>query len=179
MTTHTMNTTRTRRRPGLLAGVLSAFVLVGVLFGAAALADPGDPPDPALAEHDVGAWANDVPVTPAGMTPVSGPEGNIVGFLRNADTDQALANDGPPDLDLDAGQVTLRGFEVVDPEGALVGYFLSGEAGFVSLAEAHDPQALDAIASTWEAEQAASQGAPPPDVAELDHELDDAARGPS
>ena len=178
MPKHTTNTTHGRRRPGLATGVLTAFVLVGVLFGAAALAAPGDPPDPALAEHDVGAWANEVATTPAGMTPVSGPAGNIVGFLRNADTDQALV-DGEPELDLDAGDVTLRGFEVVDSEGALVGYFLSGEAGFVSLAEAHDPPVLDAIASTWEAEQTASHEAPPPDVAELDHELDDAARGHS
>lgn len=162
-----------------LAGGATVIVVLAGVYGAAALAAPRQSgPDPRLAEHDVEPAAQDVLPTPPGMTAVSGSEGHIVGFLRNRDMDGALVS-GEPELGLRAEGIDLRGLEVVDATGALIGYFLSGDTGFVSLEQIRQPGELGRIARQWAADQHEASAPVPPDVQVLIDELDAQAGGTS
>lgn len=78
-----------------------------------------------------------------GDVPISGPGGRIVGSVDAADWAAATAT-GPPVLDIGTGAVEVRGFEVRDRSGKLVGYFLPGDIGFLTTDQAADAEAVDA-----------------------------------
>lgn len=169
--------TRAPRRASAAAGMITAAIAIGMAFGVAAVAggDPSaDPPRPA---SPVAAASRVVEAAgPEGLTPVSGPTGAVVGYLRDQDLRRAL-DVGEPVVELGSGDVVFRGFEVVDLDGELVGWFLSGDNGFVSLAQVHDPEAFSAITEIWQREQAEAAEEPSPEVLELQRELEAQVQG--
>lgn len=100
---------------------------------------------------------------PPGLEPVAGDRGQIVGYLRVEDERRVL-EEGEPPLQLGSSDVAFRGLEVVDADGAQVGWFLSGDLGFVALEEVADPEQLAAIEATWLADQADAAAPADPDA---------------
>lgn len=156
---------RAARGRSMAIGAGVTFALVIGLFAATALATRNqEQSGGGGAERDVPAWAYDVPATPEGMTPVSGPEGQIVGFIADADLD-AVRDRGEPPLGVSAAGIELAGLRVWGEDGNLAGYFLSGDAGFVSLEQASDAAVFAAIAEHWAEERTTAEQPPPADLA--------------
>ena len=88
-----------------------------------------------------------------GREPVSGHQGGIVGFLSEEDLRTTMATGEPP-IRLGSSAVAFRGLRVDDGHGAQVGWFLSGDLGFVSIAEVANPQRLAEIEAAWQRDQA-------------------------
>lgn len=76
--------------------------------------------------------------------PISGPGGGIAGWVDQETWDRAL-DEGPPLVRIGTGEVEVRGFEVRDETGELVGYYLAGGVGFVTVEMAADPGAVDEL----------------------------------
>ena len=91
------------------------------------------------------------PIPPAGYQAVSAAGGATAGYLAIADLDRAIAV-GEPVLDIGTGAYEIRGFRVTDAQGELVGYFLVGDAGFVTLAQVADPADADEYGRQQQAE---------------------------
>lgn len=150
-----------------LVGMIGTAAVIVVGLGSLAIASGGDP-QPASTEQAAGANDAAPPTSalpaatdpapspptepvPEGLTPVSGPGGGIVGYLRVED-ERAVLDAGEPAIQLGASAVDFRGLPVVDRQGEQVGWFLSGDLGFVATAEVDDPDRLAAIEATWIAE---------------------------
>lgn len=181
------STDRAMRRTLIGMAGTAAVVLVGL--GSLAIAGGGEPDDGAPrplgavgapsdevelaadvgAEPVAGADAPRPTVTqpavevPPGLEPVAGDRGQIVGYLRVEDERRVL-EEGEPPLQLGSSDVAFRGLEVVDADGAQVGWFLSGDLGFVALEEVDDPEQLAAIEATWLADQADAAAPADPDA---------------
>ncbi|MEZ5138276.1 MAG: hypothetical protein R2711_05785 [Acidimicrobiales bacterium] len=93
-----------------------------------------------------------------GMTPVVDHQGRFAGYLPDAASQQALA-EGEPAARLGDSELEVRAMVVVDADGEQVGWFLSGDVGFVSLEEVADPERRAEIEATWQADRAASAAA--------------------
>jgi hypothetical protein len=130
-------------------------VLVGVLAAGAGLAisrgpeAPGPPRPTAVAEGAVDT-VDPMPTTtytepfvvPEGKVPVAFDDGGrpgIAGFVDEASQDMDVP---APVLDLGSGRIPVRGWEVTDADGVLVGYFVGS---FVDLATARNVEAMDAF----------------------------------
>lgn len=77
---------------------------------------------------------------PKGKVPVASHEGTIAGFVDEA---AEASPEGYPLLDLGTGR-PLRGLEVADVEGEIVGYLVEGY-GFLDLETSRDPGAVDQL----------------------------------
>ncbi len=75
---------------------------------------------------------------------IAGPDGELVGTISADAWDQAM-DDGPPMRGFGTQGREFQTLEVKDAEGVLVGYFTLGGPGFVPLATANDPAAMDAL----------------------------------
>ena len=142
------------RRAGVGALVTLGLVAAGVLALAWAGRGGGDQhvatygtPAPTVAPSASTAAVRPTE-PPPGMDPVSGHDGQIVGYLSQADQ-RAVMERGEPRVQLGASAVAFHGLTVVDAAGAQVGWLLAGDVGFVSLDEVRDPDRLAEIEATW------------------------------
>ncbi len=131
---------------------------------------PAEPPtraeataEPAPAEVPPTTGTPSISV-PEGKEPVAFDDGGVPGIAGFVDADALNGTDPAPVLDIGTGRYEARGLEVTDGDGILVGYFVN-RVGFIDLATARDPAAVDARFAAVEALNAAH---PPPSMPSAD-----------
>lgn len=82
-------------------------------------------------------------VVTSGPQAVAGPDG-VVGWIDEQDWEQATLV-GPPVRSFGSAGVELQSLDVHDEAGTLVGYYTTGRLGFIPLATAEDPAAMDVL----------------------------------
>ncbi len=118
--------------------VVAGAIALGLLGGAVAVSATSSAPEvPAQ-----GPPPAELPET-VGPEPVGGPDG-LAGWVDEADWDRAMVA-GPPLRAFGTAGREFQTLEVKDADGALVGYFTLGGPGYVPLATANDPAAMDAL----------------------------------
>jgi len=105
---------------------------------------------------------------------VLGPDGKLAGYISADDIDQASVQ-GEPRLQIGDSEVVFRGFDVLDEQGKLAGYFLPGDNGFVSIDEVKNPESLAEIERVWLDDVADWQN-PSKDVLRAQEELERQSR---
>jgi len=111
--------------------------------------------------------------SPTKFTGIAGADGEALGYVKTSALDNAIL-EGEPRLRLGSGTFEAKGYEVESLDGRLIGYFLSGNTGFVPLATARDEKSMDAILAARERELATPAS---PDVVRMQQELLAQVRG--
>lgn len=84
----------------------------------------------------------DLGPAPDGYSGVSDSEGVVRGFISEGSFDRAQNTGDDPMLTFAGGKIRVPGYEVVDGNGVVTGYFLVGRIGFVEESVADDPEQL-------------------------------------